>query len=77
MAPSPSTCAPDGGLDPMDVCVVGVASMPINALLGCLSSLPATKLGSVAIQGALRRVNVDPALVPEVSMGNILSTKLG
>ncbi|EMS57251.1 Acetyl-CoA acetyltransferase, cytosolic 1 [Triticum urartu] len=72
MAPSPSTCAPDGGLDPMDVCVVGVASMPINALLGCLSSLPATKLGSVAIQ-----VNVDPALVPEVSMGNILSTKLG
>ena len=50
MAPSPSTCAPDGDLDPMDVCVVGVASTPIDAFLGCLSSLPATKLSSVAIQ---------------------------
>jgi acetyl-CoA C-acetyltransferase len=34
-----------------DVCIVGVARTPIGALLGSLSSLPATKLGSIAIQG--------------------------
>jgi acetyl-CoA C-acetyltransferase len=60
-----------------DVCIVGVARTPIGALLGSLSSLPATKLGSIAIQGALRRANVDPALVQEVFMGNVLSANLG
>ncbi|TVU22251.1 hypothetical protein EJB05_31935 [Eragrostis curvula] len=65
------------GLNPRDVCIVGVARTPIGALLGSLSSLPATKLGSVAIQSALRRANVDPALVQEVFMGNVLSANLG
>ncbi|OEL30810.1 Acetyl-CoA acetyltransferase, cytosolic 1 [Dichanthelium oligosanthes] len=65
------------GLQARDVCIVGVARTPIGALLGSLSSLPATKLGSIAIQGALRRANVDPALVQEVFMGNVLSANLG
>ena len=39
------------GLKARDVCIVGVARTPIGALLGSLSSLPATKLGSIAIQG--------------------------
>ncbi|KAL6626583.1 hypothetical protein ACP70R_030309 [Stipagrostis hirtigluma subsp. patula] len=65
------------GLRPRDVCVVGVARTPIGALLGSLSSLPATKLGSIAIQSALRRANVDAALVQEVFMGNVLSANLG
>ncbi|KAB8082459.1 hypothetical protein EE612_004343 [Oryza sativa] len=64
-------------LKPRDVCIVGVARTPIGALLGSLSSLPATKLGSVAIQAALRRANVEPALVQEVFMGNVLSANLG
>lgn len=34
-----------------DVCIVGVARTPMGALLGSLSSLSATKLGSIAIQG--------------------------
>lgn len=34
-----------------DVCVVGVARTPMGAFLGSLSSLPATKLGSIAIEG--------------------------
>ena len=34
-----------------DVCIVGVARTPMGSLSGSLSSLPATKLGSVAIQG--------------------------
>lgn len=33
-----------------DVCIVGVARTPMGGLLGSLSSLPATKLGSIAIE---------------------------
>lgn len=34
-----------------DVCIVGVARTPMGSLSGSLSSLTATKLGSIAIQG--------------------------
>jgi len=33
-----------------DVCIVGVARTPIGGLLGTLSSLSATELGSIAIK---------------------------
>ncbi|KAJ3695727.1 hypothetical protein LUZ60_001104 [Juncus effusus] len=59
------------------VCVVGVARTPMGGFLGALSSLAATKLGSIAIQSALNRANVDPALVQEVFFGNVLSANLG
>ncbi|KAK8938770.1 Acetyl-CoA acetyltransferase, cytosolic 1 [Platanthera zijinensis] len=64
-------------LNPRDVCIVGVARTPIGGFLGALSSLPATKLGSIAIESALRRANVDPASVQEVYFGNVLSSNLG
>ena len=60
-----------------DVCVVGVARTPMGGFLGALSSLSATKLGSIAIEAALKRANVDPALVQEVFFGNVLSANLG
>uniref|UniRef100_A0A453AB38 Thiolase N-terminal domain-containing protein n=1 Tax=Aegilops tauschii subsp. strangulata TaxID=200361 RepID=A0A453AB38_AEGTS len=60
-----------------DVCVVGVARTPMGGFLGALSSLSATKLGSVAIEAALKRANVDPSLVQEVFFGNVLSANLG
>jgi hypothetical protein len=37
-----------------DVCVVGVARTPMGGFLGALSPLPATKLGSIVIQGEIR-----------------------
>ncbi|PIA25585.1 hypothetical protein AQUCO_11000004v1 [Aquilegia coerulea] len=64
-------------VNPRDVCVVGVARTPMGGFLGVLSSLPATKLGSIAIQSALKRANVDPSLVQEVFFGNVLSANLG
>lgn len=60
-----------------DVCVVGVARTPMGAFLGSLSSLSATKLGSIAIESALKRGNVEPSLVEEVFFGNVLSANLG
>ncbi|KAF2551372.1 hypothetical protein F2Q68_00036486 [Brassica cretica] len=64
-------------VNPRDVCIVGVARTPMGGFLGSLSSLPATKLGSVAIAAALKRANVDPSLVQEVVFGNVLSANLG
>nr|AJT35503.1 acetyl-CoA acetyltransferase [Gentiana rigescens] len=60
-----------------DVCIVGVARTPMGGFLGTLSSLSATKLGSIAIQNALKRANVDPSLVQEVFFGNVLSANVG
>ncbi|KAL9230020.1 hypothetical protein vseg_005420 [Gypsophila vaccaria] len=67
----------DQSIKPRDVCVVGVARTPMGGLLGSLSSLSATKLGSIAIECALRRAGIDPSLVQEVFFGNVLSANLG
>lgn len=64
-------------IKPRDVCIVGAARTPMGGLLGSLSSLSATKLGSIAIECALRRAHVDPSLVQEVFFGNVLSANLG
>ncbi|CDP04540.1 unnamed protein product [Coffea canephora] len=67
----------DNSIQPRDVCIVGVARTPMGGFLGSLSSLSATKLGSIAIQSALKRANVDPSLVQEVFFGNVLCANLG
>ncbi|KAK1422555.1 hypothetical protein QVD17_17838 [Tagetes erecta] len=64
-------------LNPRDVCIVGVARTPMGDFLGSLSSLSATKLGSIAIQCALERAHIDPHLVEEVFFGIVLSANLG
>lgn len=64
-------------ISPRDVCIVGVARTPMGDFLGSLSSLSATKLGSIAIESALKRANIDPHLVQEVFFGNVLSANLG
>nr|GEW67650.1 acetyl-CoA acetyltransferase, cytosolic 1-like [Tanacetum cinerariifolium] len=76
MAPAAVVDASDK-IKPRDVCIVGVARTPLGGFLGSLSSLPATKLGSIAIECALKRANVDPSLVEEVYFGNVLGANLG
>ena len=60
-----------------DVVIVGAARTPIGAFQGSLSSLPAPKLGSAAIRGALERAGVDPEMVDEVYMGEVLQAGVG
>ncbi|AET00998.1 putative acetyl-CoA C-acetyltransferase [Medicago truncatula] len=74
---APAAASSDSSIQPRDVCIVGVARTPMGAFLGTLSSVPATKLGSIAIEAALKRANVDPAIVEEVFFGNVLSANLG
>lgn len=60
-----------------EVVIVSVARTPIGSFMGSLSSVPATKLGAVAIKGALNKINLSPELVEEVFMGNVVSAGLG
>lgn len=60
-----------------EVVIVSVARTPIGSFLGSLSSIPAPKLGAVAIKGALDKINLQPEMVQEVFMGNVVSAGLG
>jgi acetyl-CoA C-acetyltransferase len=45
--------------------------------MGSLSSLSATQLGTEAIKGVLGKINLDPSLVEEVYMGNVVQAGVG
>ncbi|MFO7702068.1 MAG: acetyl-CoA C-acyltransferase [Psychroflexus maritimus] len=60
-----------------EVVIVSAARTPIGSFLGSLSTVPATKLGSIAIKGALDKINLDPKLVNEVLMGNVVQANNG
>ncbi len=59
------------------VVIVSVARTPIGSFMGSLSTIPAPKLGAVAIKGALDKINLDPNLVDEVLMGNVVQAGTG
>jgi len=60
-----------------EVVIVSVARTPIGSFMGSLSSIPAPKLGAIAIKGALDKINLKPEMVEEVFMGNVVSAGLG
>ncbi len=60
-----------------EVVIVGAARTPIGSFLGSLAAVPATKLGAIAIRAALARAGVEPAVVDEVIMGNVLQAGEG
>jgi acetyl-CoA C-acetyltransferase len=60
-----------------EVVIVSYSRTPIGSFGGSLASVSATKLGSIAIQGALNKINLDPNIIEEVFMGNVISAGLG
>ena len=60
-----------------EVVIVAVARTPIGSFMGSLATIPATKLGAIAIKGALKKIGVAPEMVEEVFMGNVVSAGLG
>jgi acetyl-CoA C-acetyltransferase len=60
-----------------EVVIVGAARTPIGSFLGSLSSVPAPRLGAIAIRAALERAGVEPSAVDEVIMGNVLQAGEG
>src|SRR6516165_8166837 len=60
-----------------EIVIVSAARTPVGSFNGALSTLPANKLGEVAIKAALERAHVDPADVDEVIMGQVLTAGQG
>lgn len=60
-----------------EVVIVSAARTPIGSFLGALSTIPAPKLGAIAIKGALDKINLKPELVDEVLMGNVVQAGTG
>ena len=59
------------------VVIVSAVRTPIGSFMGGLSTVSATKLGAVAIKGALDKIQLDVNLVDEVFMGNVIQAGLG
>ena len=57
--------------------ITAAVRTPIGKFLGALAGIPATRLGSIAVREAIRRAGVEPGLVDEVIMGNVVSAGLG
>lgn len=59
------------------VVIVSAVRTPIGSFMGSLSTVTATQLGAAAIKGALNKINLDPSLVNEVLMGNVVQAGVG
>lgn len=59
------------------VVIVSAVRTPIGSFMGALSTVPAPQLGAAAIKGALSKINLDPSLVDEVFMGNVVQAGVG
>jgi acetyl-CoA C-acetyltransferase len=64
-------------LNMKEVVIVSAVRTPIGSFMGGLSTMPAPRLGAIAIEGALKKINLDPALVNEVLMGNVVQAGTG
>ncbi len=59
------------------VVIVSMARTPIGSFMGALSTVPAPKLGAIAIKGALDKIGLKPEQVEEVLMGNVVQAGTG
>src|SRR5450432_4505334 len=60
-----------------DVVIISGCRTPIGKFQGSLSDLKATELGAIVVREAVKRANLDPKLVDECIMGNVVSAGLG
>ncbi|SUZ97873.1 uncharacterized protein METZ01_LOCUS50727 [marine metagenome] len=59
------------------IVIVSAKRSPIGSFQGAISSVPAPKLGSLVISKILEETMMDPLLVDEIIMGNVLSAGIG
>ena len=59
------------------VVIVSAARTPIGSFMGSLSTIAAPQLGAIAIKGVLDKINLDPNLIDEVYMGNVIQAGIG
>lgn len=60
-----------------DVVIISGVRTPIGKFQGTLKPFTATQLGALAVKAAVERAGIDPALVDECIMGNVVGAGLG
>ncbi len=60
-----------------DIVIVSAVRTAVGKFGGSLASVSAPDLGGIVIKNSLERANVDPVLVSDVIMGNVLTAGLG
>lgn len=63
--------------DASTIVIASAARTPVGSFNGALASLPASKLGEIAIKAALQRANVPAGDVSEVILGQVLTAAQG
>ena len=59
------------------VVIVSAKRTPLGKFMGGLSTVPAPRLGAIAIQGAIDDIGLDVSEIDEVFMGNVLQAGVG
>ena len=59
------------------IVIVSAVRTPIGSFMGALSTVSAIQLGATAIKGALNKINLNPELIDEVFMGNVVQAGVG
>ena len=60
-----------------DVVIISGCRTAVGKFQGALSDFSAPQLGAIAVREAVKRANIDPKLVDECIMGNVISAGLG
>jgi acetyl-CoA C-acetyltransferase len=60
-----------------EVYIISAVRTPIGSFGGALKDFSATKLGAIAIKGAIEKAGVKPELVNDVLMGSVIQANLG
>lgn len=57
-----------------NVVIVSAARTPIGSFMGAFSELKTQTLGAIAIRDVIKRTGIEPSIIDEVIMGNIVGT---
>jgi len=64
-------------MDDQDIVIVSAARTPIGKFQGAYTGTSATALGGAAVQAAVKRAGIDPTLIDECILGDVVSAGLG
>ncbi|MCK4537732.1 MAG: acetyl-CoA C-acyltransferase, partial [Candidatus Krumholzibacteria bacterium] len=60
-----------------DIVIAGACRTAMGRFQGSISPLKATELGALAVKEAVKRAGIEPGLVTEAIMGNVIGAGLG
>lgn len=61
----------------IEVVIVSAVRTPVGSYGGVFKDVSAVELGTIAVKAALKRANINPAIVDELIFGNVLQAGLG